>query len=514
MSCIAVLSRLVRAVPFVAALVLVSGSLDAVEGRQSLQGRARVAVDFNDVDLPVFVRFISELTGKNFVLDDKIKGKVTVYSPTKVNVNEAYNMFLATLEVQRLAAVPKGRVIQIVRVAEVPPERSVYVYKLKHANAKDTVAVLTNLVARSQAASPGPGGQAALRPGGEFDGPVQVFADTATNALLISGTRTSYERLSSVIEQLDTPRRQVFLEAVIMEVSMSRLREVGTDPVAILAVGESGSLRGIGGFNTAPDVDAISAFALALAGGATGGALPILNTVNATAFIQLMMTLTDTNILSTPQVLASDNEKARIVVGENVPFPTGQAQGITGGTIVTIERKDVGVQLEMTPQVLEGDRVRLAVKQELTAVQENQAQTIGTGETELAVGPTLTKRSTETVAVARDGQTIVVGGLVREDLIVNVNKIPLLGDIPFLGWLFKSENKRTVKFNLLVFLTPHLIKDEADLVRLNTNKGKEIEALRGQSGGVETPIIQQEINEKLLLNSQANPPPGTQDARP
>ena len=147
----------------------------------------KITLDFNEVEIPVFVRFISELTGKNFVLDEAIKklgGKISVFSPTKVTPDQAYSMFVAALEVSRIAVVPKGSVYQIVPMGELPPERGVYVYKLKHANATDLAAVLTNLVARSQTvAQTAPGARPPLRPLTEFEAPVQVFADKATNSL-------------------------------------------------------------------------------------------------------------------------------------------------------------------------------------------------------------------------------------------------------------------------------------------------------------------------------------------
>ena len=144
-------------------------------------------------------------------------------------------------------------------------------------------------------------------------------------------------------------------------------------------------MRGIFGLNRQPeDISSIAQIIGGAAVGAATGGVSILNTVNVRAFLQLLMSLTDTNVLSTPQVLAADNQKAKIVVGENRPFPTGQAQGITGGTLVTIERKDVGVTLEITPQVLENDLIRLEIKQEITAIAENVAQTIGSG---ASIGP-------------------------------------------------------------------------------------------------------------------------------
>ena len=466
-------------------------------------GNSRVALDFNDVELSVFVRFISELTGKNFVLDDAVKkagGKITVFSPTKVTPDQAYSLFVSALEVSRLAVVPRGPVTQIVQMGELPPERGVFVYKLKHANATDLAAVLTNLVARSQTVSQTtPGIRPPIRPLTEFEAPVQVFADKATNSIIISSTKSAYSRLQSVIRDLDGRRKQVFVEAVILEVQVDRLRQIGTDPVQVLAAGKSGQFQGIGSINRAPEDIATIAQTISgiAAGTSTGGAVSVLNTINIRAFLQLLLSLTDTNVLSTPQVLAADNQKAKIVVGENRPFPTGQAQGITGGTLVTIERKDVGVTLELTPQVLENDLIRLEIKQEITAIAEAVAQTIGTGAATVPVGPTTTKRSMETTTIAKDGQTLVVGGLVRDNLTISERKVPLLGDIPLLGWLFRFQSRQSEKLNLLVFLTPSLVRDEVDMVDLNTRKSAELNSLQRENRVEEPTRLKQEVIEKL-----------------
>jgi general secretion pathway protein D len=460
----------------------------------------KITLDFNEVEIPVFVRFISELTGKNFVLDEAIKklgGKISVFSPTKVTPDQAYSMFVAALEVSRIAVVPKGSVYQIVPMGELPPERGAYVYKLKHANATDLAAVLTNLVARSQTvAQTAPGSRPPMRPLTEFEAPVQVFADKATNSIVVSATKSAYSRIQSVIRDLDTRRKQVFVEAVILEVQVDRLRQIGTDPLQVIGSGKSGALQGIGGLNRAPED--LAAIAQTISGVTTGGAsTAILNTVNVRAFLQLLMSLTDTNILSTPQVLAADNQKAKIVVGENRPFPTGQAQGITGGTLVTIERKDVGVTLELTPQVLENDLIRLEIKQEITAIENNVAQTIGSGTSSVPVGPTTTKRSMETTTIAHDKQTLVIGGLVRDNTILTESKIPFLGDIPLLGWLFRSQTRQTEKLNLLVFLTPTLVKDEADIAELSVRKAKEINNLQRDNRIEEPTRLKQDVLEHL-----------------
>jgi len=508
--------RWIRQASLVCLLALLSGLLLPLTPRAESGGSSseRVSLDFNDVELSVFVRFISELTGKNFVLDDVVKkagGKISVYSPTKVTHDQAYSMFVAALEVSRLTVITKGNVNQIVAMGDLPPERGVFVYKLKNANATDLAAILTNLVARSQTvAQTAPGARPPFRALSEFEAPVQVFADKATNSIIISSTKNAYTKLQSVIRDLDTRRKQVFVEAVILEVGVDRLRQIGTDPVTVVGAGKSGSVQGIAGFNTAPEN--LSTIATAIVGGATGGAVTVLNTINVRAFLQLLMSLTDTNVLSTPQVLAADNQKAKIVVGENRPFPTGQAQGITGGTLVTIERKDVGVTLEITPQVLENDLIRLEIKQEITAIAENVAQTIGSGTSSVPVGPTTTKRSMETTTIAKNQQTIVIGGLVRDDLVLNEKKIPFLGDIPFIGWLFKSENRASVKLNLLVFLTPTIVNDEADVVELNARKSAELGTLQRENRIEEPTRLKQDVLEKLERpNGTPRPLPNTVD---
>ena len=510
----------IRQASLVCLLVVLSGILFPLPLRAESVGNStgRVSLDFNDVELSVFVRFISELTGKNFVLDDFVKkagGKISVYSPTKVTPDQAYSMFVAALEVSRLAVVIKGSVHQIVAMGDLPPERGAFVYKLKHANATDLAAILTNLVARSQTvAQTAPGTRPPFRPLSEFEAPVQVFADKATNSIIVSSTKSAYTKLQSVIRDLDTRRNQVFVEAVILEVQVDRLRQIGSDPIQVIGSGRSGSLQGIGGFNRAPEDLATIAQAITgtAAGATSGGAVSVLNTVNVRAFLQLLLSLTDTNVLSTPQVLAADNQKAKIVVGENRPFPTGQAQGITGGTLVTIERKDVGVTLEITPQVLENDLIRLEIKQEITAIAENVAQTIGSGTASIPVGPTTTKRSMETTTIAKDQQTIVVGGLVRDNIIISERKVPLLGDIPFLGWLFKFQSRQIEKLNLLVFLTPTLVKDEVDIVELNARKSAELGTLQRENRIEEPTRLKQDVFEKLERPSGTpRPLPNTVD---
>ncbi|MEK7280466.1 MAG: type II secretion system protein GspD, partial [Nitrospirota bacterium] len=217
----------------------------------------------------------------------------------------------------------------------------------------------------------------------------------------------------------------------------------------------------LGGFNRSPE-DFTT-----LASDLTGAGLPI-STANIRAFIKALRSSSDANVLSTPQILTTDNQKAKIVVGQNVPFPTGSTVASGAQTVRTIERKDVGITLEITPQILEGDRVRLDIRQEISSV-------VDTTETVLVdLGPSTNKREASTSVIVDNQQPVVIGGLIKDDIKKTESKIPLLGDIPLLGWLFKFQSKRNEKTNLLIFLTPYIVKEPEDLKVLREKKGMEM----------------------------------------
>lgn len=417
----------------------------------------QITLDFNNVDLPVLVKFISELTGKNFVIDERVRGKVTIFSPAKIPVSRAYNVFLSVLELKGLAVVPSGDVYQILPFAEVPPERAVHVYTLENTQAEEISKVLLGLVSR--AAGPP---RRIPRPSGELTGMVQVLADKATNSLIITATDEDYGIIRKVIESLDRKRRQVFVEAVVLEMAADKLRELGTDLGAVFGyTNPGGDVAAIGGFNQNPN-DLIE---LARVPGVEVG------TVNIRALLRALQSSSDVNILSTPQILTSDNQKAEIVVAQNIPFPGAQSQTVGGNVQTTIERKDVGIILRLTPNVLENDLVRLDVYQEISSVLDT-AQSVGT----VVLGPTTNKRSANTSVIVHDAQTVVIGGLIRDNVVVTQRKIPLLGDIPILGWLFKFQSKRFEKTNLIIFLTPHIVKGSGDLDQIRAKRTEQASA--------------------------------------
>ncbi len=417
-----------------------------------------VTLDFNNVDLPVFVKFVSEITGKNFVIDERVRGKVTIYSPSRIPVDKVYQVFLSVLSLKGLAASPVGEVVQILPANEVPPDRSINVYYLENANAEEMAKLLAGLVTR--AAAPGVRAPTAgARGAGEFEGAVQIIPDKPTNALIITASESDYTMLKEVIRKLDVKRRQIYVEAVIIEVGQDRLKELGTQ-IGVAGGYQTGNqqVTVLGGFNEDP----------ASLVGLTNVPGIDLSPVNVRLLLKALQSVTDANVLSTPQLLATSNQKARIVVGQNVPFPSSSSQTPGGLTQRQITRQDVGVTLEITPEALEGNRVRMDVRQEISTVTETPQQVL------IDLGPTTNKREASTSVVVENHQTVVIGGLIRDDLTKVESKVPLLGDIPLLGWFFKFRSWRSVKTNLLIFLTPHVLLDAHEIDQIRQQKSDDL----------------------------------------
>ncbi|MDO9027609.1 MAG: hypothetical protein Q7U68_01950 [Candidatus Roizmanbacteria bacterium] len=304
---------------------------------------------------------------------------------------------------------------------------------------------------------------------------------------------------------------------MIVEASLDKLRELGTRWRAIAR--RKGEPVLIGGVGTI-DTGAVNSIISGLSGLTIGGlgnfmTIPVTKPDGTTQNINVpgfaaLFSLSDfqgaINVLSTPQILTSDNKEAEIVVGENVPFIGRRESDPTRTLSVfsTIERKDVGITLKITPQITEGDYVRLDMYQEISSVkQEPNADIL------ISDGPTTTKRSTKTSVTVKDNQTVVIGGLMQEKDEDNITKVPILGDIPFLGWLFKYKTAGKTKTNLLVFLTPHIIKESESLEKITSDKQKEFSRAEKQYAEGELLVkFQKEISvEKvmeLILNKEAS----------
>lgn len=605
----------------------------------------KVTFNFVDVDLPTITKFISDITKKNFIFDERVKGKITIIAPSKLGADEAFNLFTSVLELKGFTVVPSGvdvykiipsseakqrgteiskdkqpvnesyiarlialqhissedalkfvqpivskdgyasafgpgnlllvidaglnieKILSIIDMIDQPSMREgpeivflkfssadtvaklltegmrksrggapqpiavdetkavadprlnavvlfgdkgaresmkslialldipspdalgrINVYFLENADATDLTKVLEGFVkgAKPQQQQAAPGA-VPVTPF-EAAGGISITADKASNALIIVASPADYQSLSQVIKQLDKRRRQVYVEAMIVEASMDKLRDLGVKWRATAMKG--GQPVAIGGFGTI-DQTAIQGIVQGLQGASLGGLGNFLNvpltstntdgsitttTLKVPGFAALF-NLNDfkdvINVLSTPQILTSDNKEAEILVGENVPFITQSAQqtsvttATTGTILNSITRQDVGIILRITPQITEGDHVKLDIYEEISSV-KNQPDVLT-----ISVGPTLTKRSTKTAVVVKDGQTVVIGGLMQEQDEDTVTKMPVLGDIPVLGWLFTQKHTTKNKTNLLVFLTPVVVKGPERLAEITTNKQRE-----------------------------------------
>lgn len=601
------------------------------EAKKHFKDTKYVTIDFDNVDIQIFVKFISELTGKNFVIDDKVKGKVTVISPRKISIDEVYKVFESVLEVYGFATVTTGDVIKVVPALEargknletlsdkkgvIPEDRIVtQIISLEHANPDEVKKILEPLISGTsivlsypptgmlvitdflsnikkvteivgaldvegvaaqifylplKAASAAeivkslsllfqqqpqrsafapvrlvaderanaiilvasetdtgrikklidlmdkevPKGESMLRvyrlqnavaedmarvlmniPRDAKDfaqkgkspllsRDVQVMADKATNTLIITAGKDDYRVLEDVIRSLDVSRPMVYIEALVMEVGVTKNFKVGvewrglkeTGSISELGVKGGAAFIGSGGLGTSGEYDIIPDVTTSTEGGALkfprGFSLGFLGTginiggvmfPNIGAVIRAYQTDSDVSILSTPQIMTMDNEEAEITVGKNVPYVTRLDTTNTGSNInySNYEYKDVGMTLNITPHINEENFVRLKLNQKVTKVIMEESPT-GL--------PTTMKREAKTTVVIKDNETIVIGGLLGDSTEAGTYRVPCLGSIPILGWLFKSTSREREKTNLYVFITPHIIRTQKDAAAVYKDK--------------------------------------------
>jgi general secretion pathway protein D len=314
----------------------------------------------------------------------------------------------------------------------------------------------------------------------------QIQADPSTNSLIITAPEPQYRQLRAVIDQLDGRRAQVMVESLIVEVNADKAAEFGIQWQNLLG-STSSSVVGVLGTNfSAGSGSGANIISLALqaaagapaAGAANSVALPatgfnfgVARNINGTpvlAFLaRFLESNAEANVLSTPNLLTLDNEEAKIVIGQNVPFITGQFTntGTTGSSVspfTTVERRDVGLTLRVKPQINENGTVRLTIYQEASAVQAGTERDPN--------GPTTNKRTIESNVLVDDGSIVVLGGLLEDRYGGSQEKVPGLGDVPVLGNLFRSEQRRRVKSNLMVFLRPIVIRDAAQSDALSLDR--------------------------------------------
>jgi general secretion pathway protein D len=402
------------------------------------------------------------------------------------------------------------RIVELVKQLDTPTagEGTIHVIYLKNANAEDlanTLQSLTTGTSRRSGSVPGaaptpltptPPGQPAPRGPASaelFSGDVKITADKPSNSLVVVASASDFAVVQRLIDKLDRPRRQVFVEAVLMEINVSDDTKIGVGMHYAIPVNTA---QGKGFIPLGLEPGRVNSLnpgsALQLGGFLTGLVGPVSAELkdifpfpSMAVFIQAIQTNSDVNILSTPHLLAQDNEESEIIVGQNVPFQAGYnpgfspglgATGTTGATannllaspyavslIAPIQRQNVDLKLKIKPQIHEGDMIRLDI--------DEQAEEIVARDPQL--GPTTAKRSVKTKVVAKDQSTIVIGGLIQDRNVTAVQKVPLLGDIPLLGWLFRDTVTSKQKTNLLLFLTPYIVRDQADFRRILERKQRE-----------------------------------------
>jgi general secretion pathway protein D len=302
-----------------------------------------------------------------------------------------------------------------------------------------------------------------------LEAPVRLTADPATNTLVVSATPQDWETLRAVVATLDVPRRQVFVEAIIVEATIDRARALGVEFQATTDLGEYGGLAqaNLGALaSAATDPTSLPGLLLAAASNRTVR-LPNGQEVPAQTFLLTALEAdSDVNVLSAPNIVTTDNEEAEIVVGRNVPFIASRATSATNleNLVTTIERHDVGVMLRLRPQITADDFVRLTIFEEVSDIEQ---VTVGGSDPDL-VGPTTTIRSASTAVAARDGQTIVIGGLLSDARRETDEGVPFMKDVPVLGFLFRRTDDRRTKTNLLAFLTPHVVATDAQMAARTT----------------------------------------------
>jgi len=411
-------------------------------------------------------------------------------------------------------------VIEILDVETDEPEEGIYVVRVLNADAEQIVAVLASLFGGSGYAggggygggvtgdnrmsrSGGLGGTTGLGGTGGAYGSgtaqarqaiergairtsgivaetetIRVTADPSTNSLIIIGSRRDYETIKEVIKELDVRRKQVFVEAAILEVSLDKLRSFGTNLSIGFTVNDD--TLGFGGtvlpgvpslLGVAADPEASINVLGSLSGlflGVVGeevdpdGSGPIPPIPSFSALFQALTSLTDVNVLSTPSIITTDNEPAEIIVADVIPFPTGSTVGDSGVTVQTIQREPVGIRLSITPQISEGDFLNLNILTEVSAIRDTPVQGLNTAQFGIAT----TTRTADSSVVVKNGQTIVIGGLVQDRESVLQNRVPVLGNIPFLGNLFKFKQRQSQKINLMILLTPRIVENELDMQRI------------------------------------------------
>jgi general secretion pathway protein D len=395
----------------------------------------------------------------------------------------------------------RAKLVALAQSLDTPTTRSANtrVIRLRHNDAKTLAETLGDISENLKTASNGDGQQAGKPQN------ILIRADESLNALVLLAEPDLVATLEDIVRQLDVPRAQVMVEAAIVEVSGDITDAVGVQ----WAIDGRGKNRGgLGGVNFSGTNLSVGTVLRALQEDEPeipetlpDGAIIGIGSDSFGALITALSANSKSNLLSTPSLLTLDNQEAEILVGQNVPFQTGSYTTSTDGAnnpFTTIERQDIGVTLKVTPHINEGATLRLEIEQEISSIAPS-AQTQGLGAVDLITN----KRSIKSTILADDGQVIVLGGLIQDDVTKSNSKVPLLGDLPLIGGLFRSTRDTHVKRNLMVFLRPTVVRDGAGLAALSGKKYSDIRVIESETADQRPSILPN--NPRQLFDGQGEP---------
>ena len=520
---------------------------------------AKVAMNFDEVDISIFLKTMSEVTGKSFVISDKVKGKISFVSSRDVPNDKVYDVVLALLTASGFSAVPgennivhiypsqealkmsgrifygadfhkekvEGIITQIIPIqfadattvvnvvrpvfssdllitayrrtnavvangnvrtinlllsmihfldTEIAQEQSdIHIYHLENADATTMSQTLQSMSSGIPARKDQQQQQAPEA--GYFRERFRVVANVETNSLIIISDPQDWEKIERIIVELDRKRQQVLVEAMIVEIDLQDDQDLGFDLRAIIDTGTDAD--GILAFNSGIAQEAIQT------GGVSGMTIGLLKgDFDMYAILAANRENDNIKILSTPEIVTIENHEASINITEQIPFITGSRVDDQNNVIETIEYRDVGIMLKLTPHINEKGYITMDINQTIQKIQE---------ETRELANPSVFNREIISKVTVKDSRTIVIGGLIRDDIQFIEQKVPFLGDIPLLGLFFRRTKKQRLRTNLMVFITPTIVTDDEILAQVTEERKagqKELEqdwVRKGRKGKIEMP---------------------------
>ena len=504
-----------------------------------------ISLNFDGIDMVVFLKAMSEITGKSFVLSDKIKGKINFVSSHDIPIEDVYDVVLTILKVQGYFAVPTGEnivtiyptqealkmsgkiyygndlleiddkrvvtqiiplkyasssvVMNVVRPlftnemlitayqrtnvivtnglvsninllltmvmfldTDIPQTQSdIRIYNLENSDAVIMAQTLSSLASsipvqkKEQQKT-----QQKTQDGGStfISERFRVVANKETNAIIIISTPQDYDKIENIIKELDVKRQQVLVEALIIEITLNEGETLGFDWQVMADTGLG--FDAVGMSNTGLMTQGV------LAGGLPGLTVGLLTGTipDVYAIINANKENTNFKILSTPEIVTIDNHEASIDIGEQIPFLTSSRVDDNNNIIQTYDYKNIGISLKLTPHINQNGYITMDISQKIRKIVE------GTSAFE---NPSVYNREINSRVTVKDRRTVVLGGLIRDDITKIEQKVPFLGDIPLLGLLFRKTTEQRVRTNLLVFITPHIITDDQEIEETTERKKKE-----------------------------------------